>query len=99
VHAPPYFVKTPDEVVYVSIHDSVILNCVAGGTPSPEIVWSYMDKPIRLSNRIGVFNDGTELRISNILERDLGDYTCIARNGVTAGRIFFTTKIVMAGSW
>ena len=40
------------------------------------------DKPVKISNRIGVFNDGTELRIRNILERDLGEYTCIARNGV-----------------
>ncbi len=97
MHAPPYFRTTPDEVVYVSPGDSVILNCEAGGTPPPEIVWSYMDKPIRISNRIGVFNAGTELRISSIREKDLGDYTCIARNGVTAGRIYFTSKIVMAG--
>ena len=64
-----------------------------GGTPPPEIVWSYMDSPIKLSNRIGVFNGGMELRISKVLERDLGDYTCIARNGVSGGRIHHTTKV------
>ena len=69
----------------------------AGGTPSPEILWYKEDKAIQLDNRIGVFNDGTELRISNVLERDLGDYTCIARNGVYNGSIHHTTKVVMAG--
>ena len=55
------------------------------------------DKPVKISNRIGVFNDGTELRIRNILERDLGEYTCIARNGVNKGNLHHTTNIVMAG--
>ena len=52
-----------------------------------------MDRPIQISNRIGVFNGGMELRISKVLERDLGDYTCIARNGVSGGRIHHTTKV------
>eukprot|EP00095_Tigriopus_kingsejongensis_P006307 snap_masked-scaffold61_size441589-processed-gene-2.1 protein:Tk06307 transcript:snap_masked-scaffold61_size441589-processed-gene-2.1-mRNA-1 annotation:"protein turtle isoform x8" len=98
VHAPPYFIHTPDEIMYVNTHDSTILNCQAGGTPAPEILWFKGDKAIQISHRIGVFNDGTELRLSNILERDLGDYTCIARNGVYNGSIHFTTKLVMAGA-
>ncbi|XP_059095272.1 protein turtle-like isoform X4 [Tigriopus californicus] len=98
VHAPPYFMDTPDEIMYVNTHDSTILSCEAGGTPAPEILWFKGDKAIQISHRIGVFNDGTELRISNILERDLGDYTCIARNGVYNGSIHFTTKLVMAGA-
>ena len=52
-----------------------------------------MDRPIKISNRVGVFNGGMELRISKVLERDLGDYTCIARNGVSGGRIHHTTKV------
>ena len=64
-----------------------------GGTPPPELVWSYMELPIKISNRIGVFNGGMELRISKVLDRDLGDYTCIARNGVSGGRIHHTTKV------
>ena len=52
-----------------------------------------MELPIKISNRIGVFNGGMELRISKVLDRDLGDYTCIARNGVSGGRIHHTTKV------
>lgn len=93
--------KTPEDIVYVNMHDSIILNCQAGGTPTPEILWYKGDKSVRISNRLGVFNDGTELRINNLREKDLGDYTCIARNGVNTKdgqtQVHFTIKVVMAG--
>lgn len=44
----------------------------------------------------GIFNDGTELRISNIRHEDIGDYTCIARNG--EGQISHTARVIIAGS-
>lgn len=43
----------------------------------------------------GIFNDGTELRISNIRHEDIGDYTCIARNG--EGQISHTARVIIAG--
>lgn len=96
VHAAPYFIQTPEEIVYVNTGDSVILSCQAGGTPAPELIWLKSDKPIRPSNRVKVVNQG-ELRFSKVIPRDLADYTCVARNGVEGGRIHFTTKLVMAG--
>ena len=69
----------------------------AKGTPTPEVLWFKGEKPVRIrASHLGIFNDGTELRISNIRESDLGDYTCIARNG--EGRIHHITKVVMAGT-
>lgn len=44
---------------------------------------------------LGIFNDGTELRISNIRHEDIGDYTCIARNG--EGQISHTARVIIAG--
>ncbi|KAH1021035.1 hypothetical protein HUJ04_010608, partial [Dendroctonus ponderosae] len=44
---------------------------------------------------LGIFNDGTELRISNIRHEDIGDYTCIARNG--EGQISHTARVIVAG--
>ena len=69
----------------------------AGGTPIPEIVWYKKDKPIEISDRVGVFNEGTELRFSHLIRSDLADYTCVARNGVTNGSIHFVISLVMAG--
>jgi len=28
VHAPPYFISKPEEIVYVSLGDSIILHCL-----------------------------------------------------------------------
>ncbi|XP_018573368.1 protein turtle isoform X3 [Anoplophora glabripennis] len=95
VHAPPTFVVTPDDVVYVNLGDAIILNCQAEGTPTPEILWYKDANPVEPSATIGVFNDGTELRISNIRHEDIGDYTCIARNG--EGQISHTARVIIAG--
>ncbi|KAJ8922840.1 hypothetical protein NQ315_007875 [Exocentrus adspersus] len=95
VHAPPRFVVTPEDVIYVNLGDAIILNCQAEGTPTPEILWYKDDNPIEPSATIGVFNDGTELRISNIRHEDIGDYTCLARNG--EGQISHSARVIIAG--
>ncbi|XP_049825329.1 protein turtle isoform X3 [Aethina tumida] len=95
VHAPPRFVVTPEDVIYVNLGDAIILNCQAEGTPTPEILWYKDANPVEPSATIGIFNDGTELRISNIRHEDIGDYTCIARNG--EGQISHTARVIIAG--
>ncbi|XP_076389609.1 protein turtle isoform X5 [Megachile rotundata] len=95
VHAPPKFSITPEEVIYVNVGDGIILNCQAEGTPTPEILWYKDANPVEPSSIIGIFNDGTELRISNIKDEDIGDYTCIARNG--EGQISHTARVMIAG--
>ncbi|XP_060532041.1 protein turtle isoform X2 [Cylas formicarius] len=95
VHAPPRYVVTPEDVIYVNLGDAIILNCQAEGTPTPEILWYKDANPVEPSGTIGIFNDGTELRISNIRHEDIGDYTCIARNG--EGQISHTARVIIAG--
>ncbi|KAL0267074.1 UNVERIFIED_CONTAM: hypothetical protein PYX00_009440 [Menopon gallinae] len=95
VHAPPRFSVTPEDIIYVNLGDAIILNCQAEGTPTPEILWYKDANPVEPSATIGIFNDGTELRISNIRHEDIGDYTCIARNG--EGQISHTARVIIAG--
>ncbi|XP_063848407.1 protein turtle-like isoform X2 [Scylla paramamosain] len=95
VHAPPRFTTTPDDVTYVNIGDSIILNCEAEGTPKPEIFWYRDDKTVEASETVGIFNDGTELRINKIRDEDIGDYVCVARN--PEGRVHHDAKVVIAG--
>ncbi|XP_034187572.2 protein turtle isoform X1 [Osmia lignaria lignaria] len=95
VHAPPKFSITPEEMIYVNVGDAIILNCQAEGTPTPEILWYKDANPVEPSSTIGIFNDGTELRISTIKNEDIGDYTCIARNG--EGQISHTARVIIAG--
>ncbi|XP_036342671.1 protein turtle-like, partial [Rhagoletis pomonella] len=66
VHAPPRFSVTPEDIIYVNLGDSIILNCQADGTPTPEILWYKDANPVDPSPTVGIFNDGTELRISTI---------------------------------
>lgn len=77
------------------IGDSIILNCQADGTPTPEILWYKDANPVEPSSTVGIFNDGTELRISTIRHDDIGDYTCIARNG--EGQVSHTARVIIAG--
>ncbi|XP_076629101.1 protein turtle isoform X5 [Colletes latitarsis] len=93
--APPKFSITPEEIIYVNVGDAIILNCQAEGTPTPEILWYKDANPVEPSSTIGIFNDGTELRISTIKNEDIGDYTCIARNG--EGQISHTARVIIAG--
>ncbi|XP_025421495.1 protein turtle isoform X1 [Sipha flava] len=95
VHAPPRFVTIPGDVQYINVGDSIILNCQALGTPTPEIVWFKDATDVQPTSTVGIFNDGTELRISNIRIEDIGDYTCIARNG--EGQISHTARVLIAG--
>ncbi|CAL7934635.1 unnamed protein product [Xylocopa violacea] len=95
VHAPPKFSITPEDMIYVNVGDAIILNCQAEGTPTPEILWYKDANPVEPSTTIGIFNDGTELRISTIKSEDIGDYTCIARNG--EGQISHTARVIIAG--
>lgn len=56
----------------------------------------YKDaNPVDPSSTVGIFNDGTELRISTIRSEDIGDYTCIARNG--EGQVSHTARVIIAG--
>lgn len=55
----------------------------------------FFKLPLCLPLFLGIFNDGTELRISNIRHEDIGDYTCIARNG--EGQISHTARVIIAG--
>lgn len=86
---------TPEDVVYVSLGDPIILSCLAEGTPVPEILWYRDNDLVQTSASLAVANDGTELRISSIRQEDIGDYTCVAKNG--QGSVRHTTKLVVAG--
>uniref|UniRef100_A0A1B6E797 Protein turtle n=1 Tax=Clastoptera arizonana TaxID=38151 RepID=A0A1B6E797_9HEMI len=96
VHAPPRFIVIPEDLIYVNLGDAIILTCQAEGTPTPEILWYKDANPVEISATIGIFNDGTELRIANIRHEDIGDYTCLARNG--EGQTSHTARVIIAGS-
>jgi len=90
-----HFVVRLDALFVFIAGDSIILNCQADGTPTPEILWYKDANPVDPSPTVGIFNDGTELRISTIRHEDIGEYTCIARNG--EGQVSHTARVIIAG--
>ena len=85
-------------MIYKNTADLIYIRAIifqATGNPAPEIIWFKGESPIKESSRVAVVNSNTELRLSNIRNSDLDEYTCIARNGVD--KISFSTRVVQAG--
>nr|CAD7454887.1 unnamed protein product [Timema tahoe] len=91
VNTPPRFLVTPEDMIRINFGDAIILSCQAEGRPAPEIRWYKDASPVEPSATVGLFNQGSELRISDIWQQDLGDYTCIAGN--TGGQISHTSTL------
>ena len=78
----------------VNLRERVELHCDAGGSPQPEMLWWRGGRPVTADSNIAVFNnrtagrfnDGPSLVIRAVTMRDLGDFTCLARNGGTSSR-------------
>ena len=70
-------------------------NFKASGRPEPQIIWFFNNLPVRQSDHMRVLNDGTELRLNNIQQKHVGQYTCLARN--KEGRIHHNSRIKIKG--
>nr|XP_053641071.1 leucine-rich repeats and immunoglobulin-like domains protein 3 [Cherax quadricarinatus] len=82
VHVFPYFTKTPTSVA-VRMGEVAKLECVAKGSPTPEI--SLLkdggdDFPAARERRIHVFSNETIFFIKPVQPHDEGQYTCKATN-------------------
>ena len=76
----------------VNLRERVELRCEARGDPQPEMLWwrggravtGDANTAVVNNNTAGRFNDGPSLVIQAVTMRDLGDFTCLARNGGTS---------------
>ncbi|XP_077563863.1 protein turtle-like isoform X3 [Haemaphysalis longicornis] len=93
VLAPPHFKSKPEQIIYVKVGESVVLPCEAEGTPPPTIIWYKDNLPLEEGNNVQIHP--TELRISNLRQTDVGDYTCMARN--SEGSDSALAKVIVAG--
>jgi neuronal cell adhesion molecule len=72
---------------YVSNDQSVVkgekveIFCIYGGTPMPNIAWSFNAGPINFTERIERKNEGRSLLIKNATESDRGTYKCKVWHG------------------
>lgn len=79
LQSPPVFSVQPENVE-ANIGAEIILECVAVGSPEPEIIWYKNDIEIGSTDRMFIPVDGTFVKIENATEEDSGLYICEARN-------------------
>lgn len=85
----PVFLNNTSTEVTADIRESVNLTCFADGSPLPEIVWYKGGQAVHADHNVavyrhgqqGLYNDGQLLVIKSLRMKDVGEYTCVARNG------------------
>uniref|UniRef100_A0A3B4Z1V9 Hemicentin-1 n=1 Tax=Stegastes partitus TaxID=144197 RepID=A0A3B4Z1V9_9TELE len=70
---------TVEELITV-LDSSVNIECVATGSPLPQLNWLRNGLPLPVSSHIRLLSAGQVLRISRIQVSDGGSYTCVASN-------------------
>ncbi|XP_076324659.1 protogenin A-like isoform X2 [Tachypleus tridentatus] len=78
VHVPPEFLIKPQDVSKAT-PQTIRLNCVADGIPSPSVTWYKDGKPLLTNTRIKL-KGSRELVITQTEAVDSGIYQCMARN-------------------
>nr|XP_023021293.1 peroxidasin [Leptinotarsa decemlineata] len=81
IKAAPTFTIQPENL-NIQIGGVIRLECVASGTPTPEIIWYKNDEEIQRNERVFISEDNTFLQIKNAQETDSSLYVCEARNDV-----------------
>lgn len=79
INVPPVFTVHP-ESLNIQVGQDVKLECVAVGTPVPQISWFRNNNRLRPAERTSISFDGTVLEIKNAIASDAGLYVCEARN-------------------
>jgi len=80
----------------VLVNQSVRLECVVEGVPSPVIAWFKDDRPLadRQTSRLRVVDNGQKLHISSVELTDGGTYECRAENEAGRDRLHYQLKVL-----
>uniref|UniRef100_A0A665VTB7 Hemicentin-1 n=1 Tax=Echeneis naucrates TaxID=173247 RepID=A0A665VTB7_ECHNA len=82
VYVPPAIdgnTETVEELTTV-LDSSVNIECVATGSPAPQLNWLKNGLPLPVSSHIRLLSAGQVLRITRTQVSDGGTYTCVASN-------------------
>ncbi|XP_039268950.2 hemicentin-1-like [Styela clava] len=80
VNRPPVISGPDTENIKKPIDSTISMDCSVQGSPAPEIIWLKNGLPVEFSERVHVTHGQNTLRIDRSVERDMGIYTCIAKN-------------------
>ncbi|XP_034531212.1 hemicentin-1 [Notolabrus celidotus] len=82
VYVPPVIdgnSETAEQLTTV-LDSSVNIECVAAGSPPPQLNWLRNGLPLPVSSHIRLLSAGQVLRITRTQVSDSGTYTCVASN-------------------
>ncbi|KAM7338165.1 hypothetical protein ACRRTK_001649 [Alexandromys fortis] len=77
---------------------SLILECIAEGFPTPTIKWLHPSDPMP-THRVIYQNHNKTLQLLNVGEEDDGEYTCLAENSLGSARHAYYVTVEAAPYW
>ncbi|XP_033937393.1 hemicentin-1 [Pseudochaenichthys georgianus] len=82
VYVPPVIDGNSETVEQLTtvLDSSVNIECVAAGSPPPQLNWLRNGLPLPVSSHIRLLSAGQVLRITRTQVSDSGTYTCVASN-------------------
>lgn len=78
--------------------DTLQLECIADGLPTPDISWSKVNEDLP-SGRFSFHNFQKTLKITEVTEADGGDYRCLTKNRLGSNHHIITVVIRAAPFW
>ncbi|XP_018570500.1 peroxidasin, partial [Anoplophora glabripennis] len=92
IKAAPIFTVQPENAD-TQIGGVIKLECVASGTPGPEIAWFKNDEELQPQGRIHITEDGSVLEIRDAKESDSALYICEASNEMGIREVSAKVKV------
>uniref|UniRef100_UPI0037E9B6AB hemicentin-1 n=1 Tax=Semicossyphus pulcher TaxID=241346 RepID=UPI0037E9B6AB len=95
VYVPPVIDGNSDtaERLTTVLDSSVNIECVATGSPPPQLNWLRNGLPLPVSSHIRLLSAGQVLRITRTQVSDSGTYTCVASNRAGVDNRHFSLQV------
>ncbi|MGH0131433.1 UNVERIFIED_CONTAM: hypothetical protein FKN15_007170, partial [Acipenser sinensis] len=100
VYVPPSIQsngKIPDELTAI-LDSSINIECVATGSPPPQLNWLKNGLPLPISSQIRLLSAGQVLRIVRAQVSDTGTYTCVASNRAGVDNKHYNLQVYVSPS-
>uniref|UniRef100_A0A914V4A2 Ig-like domain-containing protein n=1 Tax=Plectus sambesii TaxID=2011161 RepID=A0A914V4A2_9BILA len=95
IQKAPHFVELP-KTSMVALGATLEITCGAVGPPTPTIAWMLNGK--LLENAPASHNGKSVLKIEALQEKDVGTYTCIARNDIGSTSATAVVRLALEGA-
>ncbi|CAH2311914.1 hemicentin-1 isoform X2 [Pelobates cultripes] len=80
VYVAPRIAENNGNELTAILDTSINIECIASGSPPPQINWLKNGLPLPVSSHIRLQSAGQVFRISRVQKSDAGSYTCVASN-------------------